>query len=291
MNRHLQNGVRFALQRTAMLAVVATLMTATSSLHAQENVPSTEQFQREINDARNVAEEARQMFAQLEFNAKEAGDVADDDIAQAKLYFDGFVKRWTTVSELFEQNKPDEARKMMSDAWSTLRGRDRWRERIGIRIEQVRTAPKSQDIRREQTWTGQDVYPALFDYIERSKAVSEAWGKLADSMTPEASEEDIRLARQAVNAANSEREIAGAQLHWAREAAGLKELRGVTTELDDSLRALETVQDQMVENMRARVELERKRDDTEAARRAALDEARKAADVARKAKEEAERAK
>jgi len=275
-----------------MFAIIAgALLSAPVISQGQENVPAAGRFEREINDTRNVAEEGRQMIAQLEFSAKEAGDVAADDIAQAKVFFDTYVKRWTEIGELFEQDKPDEARKQMSAARASVRGRDRWRERIGIRTEQIRTAPTTEMLRREKTSAGADTRAALFNNIERSKAVSEAWGKLADSMTPEASEDSIRMARQAVNAANSERDIAGAQFNWSREAADLNTLRSITTEMDASLRALETVQDQMIENMRAKVELERRMDDTEAARRAALDTARKAADAARKVKEEAERAK
>lgn len=265
----------------------ALLLSTASSVGAQD---ATTPFANEISQSKRAADEGRDMISLLEFNAKEAGDLATTDLAEAKKFFTAYSAAWDKTRELFEQQKREEGWKAWNEASGLYQGRERWRERIGARQEQAKTAPTEQSIASERQGVPPESAAAFDKFIEASKGVSDAWGKYAESLTPIATDADIRVARQGINVAQSEREIAMARFFWSRENRELYVNRGVSKELDEKLKALEQVENDIEKTRRVRVELDGKLEMGEIARRTLIDDTRNTANaVATKIREDAER--
>ncbi len=250
----------------------------------------TERMQKLAAEARRFAEEGRESVGVIEFNAKEAGDIATADVAEAKKWMEGYVADWESVAATFEKGDQQAGWKARSEAQRMIQGRERWKDRIRARMEQARTAPTEQWAAREYQQAAPESIAVVAQYIEATKGVSEAWAVYAEAIKPGVTDAALNEARQKIDVALVERDVAAWRVNWARENRELQALRGKSPELDAKLDAVEKRQAEIEQLRRHRVQLEGQQDAAETARRELIGNARELAEpILQKQRDEASR--
>lgn len=238
-------------------------------------------------DEREMARSVRDGFATLVADSNRQEAFIREDVRQARKDIEIEAALHEQSAAAFEREDLVEGRRLREEAAKAVKIRVAWRERIGdFRLKQALAAPSEQTYADEMRWPKHNTRGEFDAWIEARKALSEAWGRVAEASGPGVHADSLTDLKEAAYAADVECDIAELRYTWAKQREEIwSDKKVASADLEAKLAALQAVQERRVALRRAAAlrDMEDRRIEREI--RLAVDEYRKAYEEARLARE------
>lgn len=193
------------------------------------------------------------------------------------------------AAKAFDREDLEEGRRIRASAAEALKRRTAWKERIyDYRRKQAEAAPSEQSYADEMRWHRYPNAQGELDALcEAKKALSEAWGRVADAAGPDRDADSLTDLKEAAYSAELERDIAEMRYLWAKQRDEIRNDKKVWSDaMEQRQKELQAVQERRVELKRAEAAREREDRRIEREIRLAVEAYRAAYEEAAKAQRE-----
>lgn len=214
-----------------LIAIVAAGLVGMSAL-AQDEPPPAGKFPDMVRNCRERARNVRDDCNELEATMLNYPGFVEDDLPQYKAAAEQVAQGWERAAKIWEQTQDQaegwKASREAESHWDLLA---LWRVRLWEwRRRQADTAPDDRWYRDESRWIKPGVRPFMDELTRRQRAVSEAWGRLAEGTVPGADPKKLEELREAAYEAEARWEISGWRLDWARKREEIIQDKSVTSD-------------------------------------------------------------
>lgn len=252
--------------------------------------PQKGRYAQQAKEDRARATNLRNSFEELAASCSRYGGFMKDDLVLAKPAWEKAAALLEKAAEAFDRDDENEGWRLRKEHDQQERAIEVWRQRLWEwRRRQAESAPEEKWFRDESRWLAAGARPELMEWVRARRALSQAWGALAEATTPGADEEMIRQLKEKAFAAEGESEIARLRFDWARGREQIWSDKKVSSEqLTRKLEALRAAQEERIRLRRADIERDRQMREVERRIAAAEKEFREAFEAAREARNKAE---
>jgi hypothetical protein len=269
--------------RTIFVIFLLIVFLAPLSFAAPRDQAAIDRDAQRAQEERDTAARFRDLEGALANDTFRYGAFVKADLVESKKAAEALAVIHEKIAAALVAGDEAELKRLRKAEAAAARLRDLWHDRIGEwRKRQAEAAPDEnwfqEQIRWQRGWLAE-----LLEYVQARKAASEAWGKVADSVTPDADPGKLIALKDEAYALDAEREIAELKFNWAYQRELVWNDKKLNTEaLRKSLAALQKAQEARVAFRREEIERSRRARELDRAISQADKEFRKAFETAQK---------